>query len=350
MSESQKWWAFALVLSLSAAVYLLAPVLTPFIIATLLAYLGNPLITLCCRRGLPRAWAVVLVFVLLFFMLIGLPLMLLPMLEHQLSILVARWPDYVDWLQTVVLPHVQALLGTSMDVSILKDIFTENWQLLGGGVASLLAGASRSGLILLAWLANVVLIPVVTFYLLRDWQQLLAAIERLLPRATAPVIRRLVTECDEVLATFLRGQMWVMLALGVIYSGGLWLAGIELALLIGMLAGVVSFVPYLGMIIGLLMAGVASYVQFQDLAHLLPVLMVFGVGQLLEGFVLTPLLVGDRIGLHPVAVIFAVMAGGQLFGLFGVLLALPVAAVLVVLLRYIRQCYIESDAYAEKSG
>ena len=347
MTESQKWWALALLLAVSGLCYLLAPVLTPFLIAMLLAYLGNPLIILLCQRGLPRTLAVVLVFVVLFVTVTALPLLLLPLLEHQLTMLAARWPDYIDWLQQVVLPRLQALVGmATVDVSVLKQAFSEHWQLLGGGVAGVVGSVSRSGLVLLAWLANLVLIPVVTFYLLRDWQQLLATIEGLLPRSSTVVINRLARECDEVLATFLRGQMLVMLALGIVYSGGLWLAGIELALLIGMLAGLVSFVPYLGMIIGLLVAGVASYMQFHDLAHLLPVLAVFGVGQLLEGFVLTPLLVGERIGLHPVAVIFAVMAGGQLFGLFGVLLALPVAAVLVVLLRYIRQRYIESDAYA----
>jgi len=346
MTESQKWWTLALLLAVSGLCYLLAPVLTPFLIALLLAYLGNPLIILLCQRGLPRTVAVVLVFVVLFVVVLALPLLLLPLLEHQLTMLAARWPDYVDWLQQVVLPRLQALLGTTtVDISVLKQAFSDHWQLLGGGMADLLGSVSRSGLVLLAWLANLVLIPVVTFYLLRDWQPLLAAIEGLLPRSSTKVINRLARECDEVLATFLRGQMLVMLALGIVYSGGLWLAGIELALLIGMLAGLVSFVPYLGMIIGLAVAGVASFMQFHDLAHLLPILAVFGVGQLLEGFVLTPLLVGERIGLHPVAVIFAVMAGGQLFGLFGVLLALPVAAVLVVLLRYVRQRYIASDAY-----
>jgi predicted PurR-regulated permease PerM len=345
MTESQKWWGLALLLSLAGLCYMLAPVLTPFLIALLLAYLGNPLITVLARRGMPRTLAVVLVFVLLFIVVISLPLLLLPVVEMQLKMLATRWPDYIDWLQQVVLPRLQTLVGSTVDVSVLKQAFSQHWQLLGGGLAEVVASVSRSGLVLLAWLANLVLIPVVTFYLLRDWQQLLAAIEGLLPRASSVVIGRLARQCDEVLATFLRGQLLVMLALGVIYSLGLWFAGIELALLIGLLAGMVSFVPYLGMIVGLLMAGIASYVQFHDLAHLFPVLAVFGVGQLLESFVLTPWLVGERIGLHPVTVIFAVMAGGQLFGLFGVLLALPVAAVLVVVLRYVRQRYLDSDAY-----
>lgn len=344
--EAQKWWILILFLTTAGLCYLLVPILTPFLIALLLAYLGNPLINILCRLGMPRTPAVVLVFVMIFAVVISLPLLLFPLVEIQIRMLATRWPDYVDWIQQVILPRLQSIAGATVDVSILKQAFSEHWQALGGGFAQVVASVSRSGMVLLAWLANLVLIPVVTFYLLRDWQRLLSAIETLLPRSSAAVIVRLAQQCDEVLATFLRGQMLVMLALGIIYSSGLWFAGLELALLIGMLAGLVSFVPYLGMIVGLLMAGIAGYVQFHDLGHLLSIAAVFAIGQLLESFVLTPWLVGDRIGLHPVAVIFAVMAGGQLFGLTGVLLALPVAAVLAVLLRYVRQRYLESDAYA----
>lgn len=348
LTESQKWWLLALILIGAGLCYALAPVLTPFLVATLLAYLGNPLIERLCRYGLQRTVAVVCVFILLFGLLILVPVMLVPLIEHQFVMLARRWPDYVDWLQQTALPHLQALVGSqeALDVSALKRAFAEHWRSLGGGAAHFLGSVSRSGLALLAWLANLILIPVVTFYLLRDWRRLLAASEILLPRAWSPVVTRLARDCDDVLAVFLRGQLSVMLALAVVYSSGLWLAGIELGLLIGLLAGLVSFVPYLGMIIGLTVAGIASYVQYHELSQLLPVLAVFAVGQLLEGFVLTPWLVGERIGLHPVAVMFAVMAGGQLFGLFGVLLALPVAAVLVVLLRYVRQQYLESSAYA----
>ncbi len=153
------------------------------------------------------------------------------------------------------------------------------------------------------------------------------------------------TDCDEVLGTFMRGQLSVMLALTVIYTVGLWMVGLDLAFLIGLLAGIVSFVPYLGLIVGIVVAGIASIVQVHDLSLLLLVIAVFAAGQLLEGFVLTPWLVGERIGLHPVMVIFSVMAGGQLFGFFGILLALPVSAVLVVLLRYAHDQYLESNIY-----
>lgn len=179
---------------------------------------------------------------------------------------------------------------------------------------------------------------------------LTARIREMLPRAMEPTVVRLAGECDEVLGAFLRGQLMVMLALGAVYSTGLWLIGLDVALIIGMAAGLLSFVPYLGFAIGLLAASIAAIVQYQDIMHFLMVLAVFGVGQMLEGMVLTPWLVGDRIGLHPVAVIFAVMAGGQLFGFFGILLALPVAAVVMVLLRHAHGRYLQSRLYAAKEN
>ncbi|MEQ8659589.1 MAG: AI-2E family transporter, partial [Gammaproteobacteria bacterium] len=168
------------------------------------------------------------------------------------------------------------------------------------------------------------------------------AVRDLLPRRIEPTVSKLAREIDSVLAEFLRGQLTVMAALALIYTVGLWLVGLDLAFFIGLLAGLVSFVPYLGVIVGVIVAGAAAFLQFQDVLHLALVGAVFGVGQVLEGMVLSPLLVGDRIGLHPVAVIFAVMAGGQLFGFLGVLLALPVAAVIVVLLRHSRDEYLAS--------
>jgi predicted PurR-regulated permease PerM len=200
--------------------------------------------------------------------------------------------------------------------------------------------------VLLAWLANLVLIPVVTFYLLRDWHIVIERVHELLPRRSEPHIVRLASEADTMLGAFLRGQLSVMTALAVVYSLGLWIVGLDLALLIGLIAGLVSFVPYLGFITGIALAGIAAYLQFQELLPLVWVALVFGIGQMLEGMLLTPWLVGDKIGLHPVAVIFAIMAGGQLFGFVGVLLALPVAAVLMVILREARRRYIDSTLYA----
>ena len=220
-----------------------------------------------------------------------------------------------------------------------------NWQDIGNLLGLLLGKVTHSGQLIFAWLAYLVLVPVVTFYLLRDWDIMVENVQELIPRNYEPIISKLTKECDSVLAEFLRGQLLLMIALGVMYSIGLWITGLEFALLVGMMAGLVSFVPYLGAIVGIGVAGVLAFMQFYDLIHLVYVAIVFGVGQAVEGMLLSPILVGDRIGLHPVAVIFAVLAGGQLFGFFGILLALPVAAIIVVLLRHARQQYIESSFY-----
>jgi predicted PurR-regulated permease PerM len=190
-------------------------------------------------------------------------------------------------------------------------------------------------------------VPVVTFYLLRDWDLLVAKIHDLLPRRIEPVVNTLARESDEVIGAFLRGQVIVMVALGVLYSTGLAVIGLEFSLLIGMLAGLVSFVPYLGLITGILVASIAALLQFHSLLSLIPVFIVFGIGQLISDFLLTPKLVGDRIGLHPVAVLFAVLAGGHLFGFLGILLALPVAAVIAVLLRHAQDEYLKSVFYSD---
>lgn len=195
-----------------------------------------------------------------------------------------------------------------------------------------------------------VLIPVVTFYLLRDWDILMAKIRRLLPRKREALTIQLLGECHEVLGAFMRGQLLVMLALGIVYAVGLMSIGLELGLLIGLLAGLASLVPYLGFVVGISAALVAGLFQFGvEWYPLLGIVVVFSIGQMLEGMLLTPLLVGDRIGLHPVAVIFAILAGGQLFGFTGVLLALPVAAVIMVLLRHVHELYKESDMYGQPS-
>jgi len=183
---------------------------------------------------------------------------------------------------------------------------------------------------------------------MRDWDILVEKIFHLLPRHIEPLIKKLALQSDEVLGAFLRGQIIVMASLAGIYSIGLWIAGLELALLVGLLAGLVSFVPYLGFIVGILAAIIASLIQFHDMSLLIPIALVFGIGQLLESLLLTPLLVGDKIGLHPVAVIFAIMAGGQLFGFVGILIALPVSAVIMVLLRHIYQSYVSSNIYGRQ--
>src|SRR5690606_35362700 len=198
-----------------------------------------------------------------------------------------------------------------------------------------------------AWVLNLVIVPVAAFYLLRDWNIVVERIHALIPRSIEPVVTRLLRESDATLGGFMRGQLSVMIVLGTFYGIGLWAVGISVGPLIGMIAGLISFVPYLGAIVGLGMGVLAALVQHQDSLHVVLVLVVFGIGQLLEGYVLVPKLVGDKIGLHPVAVMFAILAGGELFGFVGVLLALPIAAVAMVLLRYAYVRYSQSEMYQD---
>ena len=354
MSESrlpaaQIWFYLILLAATGVLIYVLRPVLTPFMSAALLAYLADPLADRLERRGLPRAAAVCVVFLLLISLALGLFFILVPLLQDQLNAFFIRLPEMLDYLQHTFVPELARFIGadaTALKLDAVKDALMSNWRDVGNLLGFMVARLSRSGQTLLVWITYLLLIPVVTFYLLRDWDRLVARVHDLIPRAYEPLIASLARECDAVLAQFLRGQLLVMCALGVVYSVGLWLAGIEFALLIGMLAGVVSFVPYLGAIVGIGAAATVAFIQYQDLLHLLYVALVFGVGQALEGMVLSPLLVGERIGLHPVAVIFAVMAGGQLYGFAGILLALPVAAVVMVLLRWLHRHYLGSGLYS----
>ncbi|MDH5518355.1 MAG: AI-2E family transporter [Gammaproteobacteria bacterium] len=348
MNDSQKWMILISAVLLSVLLYLLAPVLTPFFIAALLAYLGDPLVDRLERYKLSRTLAVCIVFSIIFLVIVAVLVFLIPMLESQISYLVKKLPAHISWLQQELVPTLASRLNLDPAVFNLTDVrqaISQQWSASGGNILNLFKSISDSGLLVMLWLANLVLIPVVTFYLLRDWDILVARVHELLPRAKEPVIKKLVIESDSVLAAFLRGQFMVMIILGLIYALGLKLIGLKLALLIGMLAGLVSFVPYLGFIVGIVTAGVAMLLQTQDILQIWPVFIVFGVGQMLEGMLLTPLLVGDKIGLHPVAVIFAVLAGGQLFGFIGILLALPVAAIIAVLLRHAHQQYINSSLY-----
>jgi predicted PurR-regulated permease PerM len=310
--------------------------------------MADPLADRLEARGLSRTLAVSLVFTILSLLALIALLLFIPLLENQIRILAQKIPFYIDWLQQTAIPWLSHKLGLDESIFKLEQLKTsvqQYWKTAGGVAARLLGAVSRSGFVLINVIANLLLIIVVSFYLLRDWDVLMSRIRELLPRRSEAVIVKLAQQSDEVLGAFLRGQLLVMLALAFIYSAGLMMMGLDLALLIGMLAGLVSFVPYLGFIVGILAACVAALFQFQELLPLLYVAIVFGVGQMLEGMVLTPLLVGDRIGLHPVAVIFSVLAGGQLFGFVGVLLALPVAAVIAVLLRYLHTQYKSSALY-----
>ncbi|MFJ3450641.1 AI-2E family transporter [Pseudomonas sichuanensis] len=351
MIDMRRWIGLGAALLIAVLLYLLHNILSPFLVGILLAYLADPLVDRLERAGLSRTWGVVVVFSLFTLVFMALLLVLIPMLAKQLVRLYELAPQMLDWLQHVALPWVQSRLGLAdgfWKFDKIKAAIGAHMGQTTDIVGVLLSQATASSLALIGWLANLVLIPVVGFYLLRDWDLMMAKLRSLLPRQREEQVVGLAGECHEVLGAFVRGQLLVMLALGVIYSSGLMLVGLELGLLIGMLAGLAAIVPYMGFIIGIGAALVAGLFQFSgDLYPMLGIVAVFMVGQALEGMVLTPLLVGDRIGLHPVAVIFAILAGGELFGFTGVLLALPVAAVIMVLLRHVHDLYKESDMYGE---
>lgn len=353
MTDSTRWLWIAGLLLLGWLLYALHPILSPFLVGVLLAYLGDPLVDRLERWKLSRTWGVISVFALFSLILVVLLLVLIPMLGKQLVRVYELAPQMLDWAQHDALPWVQAKLGLEdgfWRFDQLKAAFSEHLGKTTDIAGIILSKVTASGLALMAWVANLLLIPVVSFYLMRDWDLMVARIRSLLPRNREHLVAQLAGECHEVLGAFLRGQLLVMLALGVMYAAGLTLIGLELGLLIGLLAGLASIVPYLGVVVGLGAAMTAGLFQFgMDFYPLLGIGVVFIVGQMLEGMLLTPLLVGDRIGLHPVAVIFAIMAGGQLFGFTGILLALPVAAVIMVLLRHAHDFYKQSNTYGANS-
>ena len=347
-------WA-AIIAIAGILLWLLAPILTPFVFAAMLGWLGDPTVDKLQNRGWKRHNAVVLVFCTMAFVVLLALLLLLPLIERQIVTLVESGPRYRDWFVGTVLPwiarHTGLDLAAWLDPDRIFSYVREHWESAGGVATTMLGYLGRSGFALIGFIANVVLVPFLTFYFLRDWDLLKERVAALVPRDHIETVTRLAKESDLVLGAFLRGQFSVMLVLGILYAVGLWAVGLDLGLLIGLIAGLVSFVPYLGPASGVVLGVIAALVQYGDWMHVALVLGVFGVGQVIESYFLTPRLVGDKIGLHPVAVIFAIMAGGQLFGFLGVLLALPVAAVANVLLRYAHERYTHSRLYAgDKPG
>lgn len=342
-------WA-ALGVGVCWLVWLLAPILTPFAVATLLGWLGDPLVDRLELTGRSRNTAVILVFALMALLLALVLIILVPMIESQISTLIESLPRYRLWFTGVAIPWIEERFGIQiaswLDLDHLIELVRSNWERAGGMATTLLGYVSRSGFALIGWMTNLVLIPVITFFFLRDWDLMVGRVASMVPRDHIGTVSRLARESSEVLGGFLRGQFLVMIILGIMYGVGLWAVGLDLGILIGIIAGLLTFVPYLGPTSGVVLGVLAALMQYGDWKHIAGVLAVFGVGQLIESYWLTPKLVGDRIGLHPVAVVFAVLAGGQLFGFLGMLLALPMAAVVNVLLRYAHERYTQSTLYA----
>lgn len=338
-------------LALVALLYALAPILTPFLLAAILAYVCNPLVGRLERHGVPRTAGALLALVALLAVLVALVVILLPLVQRELGTLVERTPAALDRFNEQVTPWLAQRFGIEirLDSAWLTQLTTENWDSVRGMLPRLFDSLRIGGLALVGLAVNLLLTPVAMFYLLRDWDAILARLDAMPPRAWHAQVARLASEIDTVLGHFLRGQVLVMLALAVYYSAGLALAGVRSALALGILTGMLIFIPYLGFATGFALALLAAALQLQGLAPVTGVLIVYGIGQALEGFVLTPWLVGSRVGLHPLAVIFALMAFGQLFGFFGVLLALPASAAIAVGLREAQRRYLASTLFRGKT-
>jgi len=346
-ARPQLWAWLAIALAAGFLVWLLSPILAPFLFAAILAYVLDPIVERMSARGVPRTVAAILVLLLALGALVGVALVVLPLFYREAGLLVARLPALFDWLNQSAAPWLKAKLDVDLqfDVASLKEM--ARGALAGNEdlARRLLRSLGLGGLALFAFAVNLLLVPVVLFYLLRDWNRLLGSVEQLLPRRVHGKVRTMAREMDRVLAEWLRGETLVVLIMSAYYVTALWLAGLEFALPIGILTGLAVIVPYVGITLGVFLATSAAVIQFGALPGVLAVWAAIGVGQALEGMLLTPLIVGKRIGLHPVAVIFALLAFGQVFGFFGVLLALPASAALLVGLRHLRAAYLSSPLY-----
>jgi predicted PurR-regulated permease PerM len=343
--RSLTWTALGLVAVL--LLWLLAPVLTPFVVAAVLAYALQPAVEALARRRVPRPLAVAVVEAATFVALLAILLLIVPILSKELPLLREQIPVLADRLNNSLSPWLARFgINVALDIASIKafalkylDANLEDW------VATALSSARIGGSMLLTVLGNAILVPAVLFYLLLDWPQLLQRMHALVPPRARPATDGFLDECDSMLGQYLRGQLLVMLSLAIFYSVGLALFGFDLALPVGVLTGLLVFIPYLGFGLGLVLALVAGVLQFAGWYGAIAVAVVYGVGQVVESFVLTPRLVGERIGLNPLTVIFALLAFGHLFGFIGVLIALPVCAVLSVAAGRLRAAYVNSPLF-----
>lgn len=350
--QKQTWLWLALGLLFIALLVLLGPILAPFIAAAILAYALNPGVDWLSSHRIgkfqvPRALAVFIMMLLVFAVLLAIVLIVVPVLQKEVPLLQEQIPRFLTKLNEFIAPKLQELgIKVQLDLTGIKELLSQQLAASGNAFwASALASAKLGGTAVLGWLANMVLIPVVLFYLLLDWHALLERVQNSVPRRWIGRTVDLAEEVNGLLAQYLRGQLLVMLTLAVYYSVALMIAGFDVALPVGIITGFLVFIPYLGFGLGLLLALVAAMLQFEGLQGLVAVALIYGVGQILESFLLTPRLVGERIGLHPLAVIFALLAFGQLFGFVGVLLALPASAIVAVGLKHMSAHYVKSSFY-----
>ena len=332
------------------ALYLLGPVLTPFVVAAVLAYALTPLVNKLDDLGkgrLPRVVAVIVVELLFILVALSLVLLIVPIVAKEIPLMREQIPLLIDRISAGLTPWLaQFGIKVSLDMGSLKALalkyLNANYEDMFGSVLSSL---KLGGSVALAIIGNAVLIPVALFYLLMDWDKFVAQLLELVPPPMRSAVDSFTDEADSVLGQYLRGQLLVMLVMAVFYAVGLTLFGLDLALPIGIFTGLAMFIPYLGFGIGLILAILAGLLQFASIKAIVMVAVVYGIGQVVESLYLTPRLVGERIGLHPLAVIFVLLAFGQVFGFVGILIALPASAVLLVAIRRVKLHYMASKLY-----
>lgn len=335
--------------------YLLKPVVVPFVAAFLIAYLFSPLVNVLHRIGLARWLSISIVFIGIGIVVTLVMWYLVPLVWQQLMYARDSIPAGIHWINYTFLPWlsdsfnlVPMEIDTDQISSVVMDYVQTNYS--ADSIQAMLLKLAQSGLNFIQIGGTIVLIPIIAFYFLLDWDRMLDSLRRLIPRPYEKTTLTIVSECHSVLGAFVKGQFLVMVLLGVVYAVGLQLIGLEIGLIIGMIAGLCSIIPYLGFAVGIIAAVIATFFQFGiDWWQLVLVGIVFMVGQAVEGYILQPFLLGDKIGLSPVAVVFAVLAGAQLAGFLGMLIALPVAAVIVVLLRHIREYYEHTPFYGDQA-
>ena len=345
--RAASWAAIALVSWLLLAA--LAPVLMPFLLAAGLAYVLQPMVAWLHARRIPRWLGAGVAIFLLTLVLAAVFLLIVPVITKQVPLLKEQVPLLLDRVNEFMLP-LAARFGIDLQIDVdqvrgwLRKLIAEHESdLIGGLLSSLRLGGSA----LAAVFGNLVLAPIVAYYLLLDWARLVERAKGLIPPRWRASVQSFLDDTDAVLGQYLRGQLVVMGLLAVLYTVGLALVGLKLAIPIGVFTGLAVFVPYLGFGLGMILGLLAAVLQFQSLLGVALVGVVFMVGQVIESMYVTPRLLGERIGLHPIAVIFALMAFGQLFGFVGVLIALPATAVLLVAIRRAKAGYLQSALYLD---
>lgn len=351
LPQMQRWldWNSALLVLLlmgfGGLLWVLSPILAPFLAAAILAYIFDPLVDKLEAHRVSRTIGTVIAVLLLLLAVVLLALIVLPLFYQEVTQLSQEFPGFIEKLKTSVIPWINEKAGVAitLDSSSLRQFIAENASDASGIAKKIFSSVGIGGLAVVGFLINLLLIPVALFYLLRDWDILVMNLDASIPRRFHATVATIAREIDAVLSEFLRGQLSVMLIMSVFYAVGLWLVGLKFWLPVGLITGLLVFIPYLGSGTGLVLGTVAAVMQDPSIVVL--VWVIFGVGQLIEGFAVTPWLVGDRIGLHPLAVLFALLAFGQVFGFFGVLLALPASAAMLVGLRHLQTRYHSSSLY-----